>query len=390
MSTLRSALAEFRFSDVRALGNEQLASDLDELEHAERVIHSERSKRIAEIERRGSYAVDGHPSVASWLMSRHRIAPSLASGHARLARRLERMPVAKEALAAGEVSSSAITVLAAAQDACPEQFARSEKALVDAARSLPIDQLVSTVADWRDSRGVDSADEHQELYVSPTLAGRGRVGGDLNAETTQTLITALRAVLDAETRSSDPTDTRSPARRRADALGEICRQWLKSHDRPTVAGERPHVIVTVDVETLHGRDGKGSELADVGPIPAEEALLWACDADVTRVITDARSRPLDVGRTTRTTPSWLRRALIVRDRGCAFPRCGRPPSWTDAHHVRHWGEGGRTALGNLVLLCRRHHRLIHHRTFSVEIVDDLPLFRRGDGSILEAANRAPP
>lgn len=243
--------------------------------------------------------------------------------------------------AAGEVSSSAITVLAAAQDACPERFARSEKTLVDAARSLPIDQLVSTVADWRDTHAVDSADDHQELYVSPTLTGRGRVGGDLNAETTQTLIIALRAVLDAETRSSDPTDTRSPARRRADALGEIGRQWLSSHDRPIVAGERPHVIVTVDVETLHGRDGKRSELADVGRIPAEDALLWACDAEVTLVITDARPRPLDVGRTTRTTPPWLRRALIGRDRGCAFPRCGRPPSWTDARTFATGPKAGR-------------------------------------------------
>ena len=198
-------------------------------------------------------------------------------------------------------------------------------------------------------------------------------------------------------RSNDRTDTRSPARRRADALGEICRQWLNSSDRPVVAGERPHVIVTIDIESL-GRGentpsmtrSAGARLTDVGPISAADALMWACDAEVTRVITDAASRPLDVGRTMRITPPWIRKALIVRDRECAFPDCGRPPSWGDPHHIRHWTMDGPTALSNLVLLCRRHHRLIHHRRFGVEIVNGLPRFYRANGTMLEAADRAPP
>jgi hypothetical protein len=68
---------------------------------------------------------------------------------------------------------------------------------------------------------------------------------------------------------------------------------------------------------------------------------------------------LDVGRRTRTVPPAIRTALVVRDRGCAFPGCDRPPSWTDAHHLEHWADGGPTALDNLVLLCRRHHRAVH-------------------------------
>jgi hypothetical protein len=85
-----------------------------------------------------------------------------------------------------------------------------------------------------------------------------------------------------------------------------------------------------------------------------------------------------------------RRAVIVRDRHCRFPGCDRPPSWCDAHHVRHWDKGGPTALHNLVLLCRRHHRLIHHKRFGIEMVDATPVFHRADGAVLEGANRAPP
>ena len=396
VSTLRSGLDELAATDVRLLSDMGLVADLDELERTNRVIESERSRRLAEVERRGFYAADGHLSVASWLASRHRLSPGAAAGHMRVARALEQMPAAAQALAAGDVSSSAVDLLAHARDAAPEQFARAEETLVDAARTMPVEELKTAIARWRETHADTADDDHQALYLSATLRGRGKLAGDLNGETTQVMITALRAVEDAEMRSGDRSDTRSPARRRADALGEICRQWLNSVDRPTVAGERPHVVVTVDVETLGQRTSApgiaraGAQLADVGPITEEDALMWACDAQVTRVITDAESRPLDVGRTMRITPPWVRRALVVRDRGCAFPACERPPSWTDAHHVQHWSKDGPTALSNLVLLCRRHHRLVHHRRFDVRIEDDLPVFGRADGTLIETADRAPP
>jgi Domain of unknown function (DUF222) len=80
-------------------------------------------------------------------------------------------------------------------------------------------------------------------------------------------------------------------------------------------------IVTIDVETLGSRDehapgtarSAGARLSDVGAISAADALMWACDAQVTRVITDAASRPLDVGQTMRITPPWIRKAMLVRD-----------------------------------------------------------------------------
>jgi hypothetical protein len=87
-------------------------------------------------------------------------------------------------------------------------------------------------------------------------------------------------------------------------------------------------------------------------------------------------------------PAALRRALVVRDRSCAFPGCDRSPSWCDAHHIRHWADGGETALENLVLLCRRHHRIVHHGRFRIEMRGALPVFFRRDGT--ELVSRAPP
>ncbi|MBI2237094.1 MAG: HNH endonuclease [Actinobacteria bacterium] len=108
-----------------------------------------------------------------------------------------------------------------------------------------------------------------------------------------------------------------------------------------------------------------------------------------RVVMAGRSEPLDVGRRTPVVPPAIRRAVILRDGHCRFPGCDRPHTWCDAHHVVHWADGGPTALPNLVLLCRRHHRMLHHPGgFRLELADGRPVFRRPDGSVLE--DRAPP
>jgi hypothetical protein len=85
----------------------------------------------------------------------------------------------------------------------------------------------------------------------------------------------------------------------------------------------------------------------------------ACDAVISRVVTDGPSQVLDVGRATPVPNPATRKALEVRDGGCVAPGCDRPPEWCDAHHIVHWTRGGSTSLDNLELRCRRHHRAIH-------------------------------
>ena len=230
----------------------------------------------------------------------------------------------------------------------------------------------------------------RRLYTSRTFGGMVRVDGDLDPETGETVLTAIRAVMDGEARSG-AEDPRSPAQRRADALGEVCRQWLDRSDRPQVGGERPHVTITVSLEEM--RDMQGSaELDHVGPVPVEVARRLACDASIVRVVTAGPSEPLDLGRMTRVPSSAQRRAVILRDRLCRFPGCDRPPAWGDVHHILHWPDGGRTDLCNLILLCRRHHTMLHSRGgFRLAVEDGRPVFRRPAGSVLERwSERAPP
>jgi hypothetical protein len=394
MSTLRSATDELRAQDLRSLADDDLASDLDEIERVVRVLEAERARRLAEFERRRAHENDGFLSVSAWLVARHRVAPSTATRRIRMARSLDAMPQAAEAFSGGELSDSAVGLLAAARESFPEAFARCEEALLEAARTLPVAALRSVIEYWRQSqdlavaeRDEDERFEQRNLNVSPTLHGMVRVDGDLDPETGQSLMSALRAVMDADARTHPSPEFRRPGQRRADALSQICRSWMDSSDRPAILGERPHVVVTLDLEALEGRAGR-SELQDAGVVTPELARRLACDARVSRVITDGASQPLELGRSTKVVPPSLRRAVTVRDGGCRFPGCGRPPGWCDAHHVTHWADGGATSLDNLVLLCRPHHRAIH-RGFGLEMAEGQPVFSRPDGTPLEEG-RAPP
>ena len=315
----------------------------------------------------------------------------------RMARGLERMPESRRALEEGDVSMSAVRVLASARETDPEAFSRSERELVDAARIHTMGDLQKVAAYWRQAAereaaldGDERLRERRRLHASVTFLGMVRVDGDLDPETGETLLTALRAVMDAEARSPAEGDARTPAQRRADALGEVCRGWLDLGDRPEVAGEKPHVTMTVDVEAVTDGLGEPSEMDHVGPVDPALARRVTCDAGIARVVLAGRSEPLDVGRRTPVVPPAMRRAVVVRDRHCRFPRCGRPHGWCDAHHVVHWSDGGPTALQNLVLLCRRHHRMVHERRgFWLRLEDGRPVFRRPDGSVL-GDERAPP
>jgi hypothetical protein len=215
-----------------------------------------------------------------------------------------------------------------------------------------------------------------------------KVRGELDPESGEVVTTALRSMVDADLRASGPLDLRTPGQRWADALTEMAHRHLDSPERSSVAGERPHLTVTVDVNNLQAPAGT-AELDHAGRLDLAATRRLACDASVMRVVMAGSSEPLDVGRRTPVVSAALRRAVVIRDGGCRFPSCDRPHAWCDAHHVTHWADGGRTSLDNLVLLCRPHHRMVHEGGFGLRMNGTGPVFTRPDGSVLEE-KRGPP
>ena len=155
------------------------------------------------------------------------------------------------------------------------------------------------------------------------------------------------------------SDIRTSDQRRADALVEVCRRAAAAGGAAP-ATAKAAVFVTMDYQDLVERTGAGTTLT--GELLAPETVRQvACDAAIIPAVLGSRCEVLDLGRTARlVTPKQLQ-ALWIRDQGCTFPGCSRPPSWCDAHHVWHWCDGGPTDLSNLALLCPRHHTIVHQK-----------------------------
>ena len=159
----------------------------------------------------------------------------------------------------------------------------------------------------------------------------------------------VRTALEPFAKPSGQHDDRNREQRYADALVELA-----------TGGKPANIQVTATIETLKGLAGAAAaEMEFSLPISSTSVQRMACDCSVTRVLLDQDSVTIDVGRSKRVVAGPLRRALNVRDGQCRWPGCERPASWCDGHHIVHWIDGGETDLDNLVLLCRRHHRMVH-------------------------------
>jgi hypothetical protein len=170
--------------------------------------------------------------------------------------------------------------------------------------------------------------------------------------------------------------------RRADALALIAESFLAHGAEAMSGGDRLRIVVHVDHETL--KDGvAGRSEFDHGPgVSAETSRRLSCDCSYVKITEDEHGEPLNVGRKTRSIPPALRTALKSRDKGCVFPGCTHQ-KYVDGHHVQHWAQGGETKLGNLVSLCRFHHRLVHEGGVRIERLDDGAWrFIRPDGGAL--------
>jgi hypothetical protein len=177
--------------------------------------------------------------------------------------------------------------------------------------------------------------------------------------------------------------------RRADALALLAETYLKRAPPTLKTADRYQVVVHVDAQTLRNSTPGRCEIEHGPSLPAETARRLACDASLVRIIENANGEPLDIGRKTRSIPPAIRRALTARDRGCRFPGCTHT-QFVDAHHVKHWAEGGETKASNLLLLCRFHHRLVHEGGIVIQRLDDGALrFVRPNGRAFDPVVQLP-
>ncbi len=298
-----------------------------------------------------------------------------------VSRTLVSHPDTGDQIADAEISQTRARLLARAAQAHRKLYERDEEILLGFAAEQSITDLTRSLRYWRhcaeDEATIDKPQPDREaasyLHASLTMGGMVRLDGLLDPVAGEALLTTL----DAATPPPNRHDSRPAPNRRAQALGDICLQWLRNGT--TDGGVRAAVTLIVDLDTLEGRYGKRCELDTTGPVDRATALRILCDCDVSRVISRGESEVLDLGRSTRTPSPAQRRALTLRDRHCRYRGCDRPPKWCDAHHIDPWALGGETDLANLVLLCRYHHGLVHKGhavVIGTEVVPDHLLAER--------------
>jgi hypothetical protein len=327
---------------------------------------------LEQVDRREAHLLDAAVTTASWLRHRARLDHGAASRQVDAARRLRRLPRLRAALDAGEVTLAHVTeVTRAAVPRRMDAVAAAEDTLVELALAAPPRDVRLVLRHLADAVDADGSDATELSPCGPDERRHldGWVGIDrlveLRAVLDQTDGEALLTALDAA-EAPDPADTpahlrRSPGQRRADALGVIARHYLDTGHGPTVHGVKPHLLVTVDLATILGRDdlaARTPRLRHTGAITGDLARHLALDAKVTAILTMGPWRVVNVGRTMRTLPPWLRIALELVHRHCRGPHCDRPAAWTEAHHQLAWDDGGDTDLSTTIPLCKAHHDLV--------------------------------
>jgi hypothetical protein len=321
---------------------------------------------IAEYDRRKGWADGFLHSCAHWLNFKCGVSLGAAREKLRVAHALPGLPKIAAAMARGELSYS--KVRAVTRVATPG----TEEALLNIALHGTAHHVERTVNCFRHAMGAAdlSRERHQQQTRSLTWwtdsDGSLVLKARLPALAGAMLLKALEAA-----QGEVPNHTTVPyAARRADALALVAEGYMSmSQGEGRSSADHHQVVIHVDAETLKDHAPGRCHLEEGPALPVATIRRLTCDASLVRITEDADGEPLDVGRKTRTIPPAIRRALRSRDEGCCFPGCTFRRH-LDAHHVKHWVEGGETKLSNLLSLCRTHHRKVHEGGIRIERCDD--------------------
>ncbi len=355
---------------------------------------------IGELDDENPWGAWGLKSCAEWLNWRCGIGLNAAREKVRVAHALKQLPRIAASFATGELSFSKVRAITRIADNS------NEEEVLDLARHATAAQVEKLV---RAYRRVGNLAEHEQAagqYAARELNyyhdddGSLVICARLPAEEGAVVLQALNAAMDArhhrqdDSKPEDVTAVTSEmenpiAQRRADALTAMAETTLQHGSGEWSSAERYQVVVHVTAETLAGDEPGGCEIENGQRLAPDTARRIACDGSLVKIFQDDAGNPLDIGRKTRAVPPALRRALQSRDRGCRFPGC-KQHRFVDAHHIRHWADGGETSIDNLVLLCRHHHRLVHEGGFDVEHNGDGRIrFKRPDGRAIDDHPRLP-
>jgi len=315
-------------------------------------------------------------NCAEWLNMKCGIATGTAREKVRVATALFDLPKMSSAFAEGRLSYSKARALTRVADPY------NEEELLDHSIPATASQVEEYSRNLRNAQRRASTGDvnriHRSRYLSRSYHPDGSV--TINAEMTQEagdlVMKALEIAMADQQKSGNADTEDSLFARQADALVAMAQSYLAGgSEQTTSTADHYQVVVHVDETALHDEGGK-SEL------PIESVRRLSCDSSLVTVTENEHGDPLNVGRKNRVVSPQLKRALLSRDKTCRYPGCSHE-KWLDAHHVMHWVDGGETSLENTILICSKHHQLLHEGGFTIQKdFEDRWYFRNSDGKII--------
>ena len=367
-----SALAIISSFDATGLNSDELAKAVLQTEQLLNAAHALSAALLERFEQDGGWALDGALSAAAWTAQRTGSARASLLSRRRQGAALVQLPAVADRARSGRLSTDHLRSIGDCVRRHPRLATDHEQIWVEQAEALGAERFRLATRHWlaaaEDQVELEPTERAQvsTLHTSRTFEGWLRIDGLLAPHDADLVEAAIdvgvdRALRDA--RDGDPSvEGVAASALRAGALVDLAAQAMRHEPSDASAPDRYRVAVIV-------RPGESADPTDA-----------ACDAPTYRVALTADGEILDVGRQTSRWPVGIRRAITVRDRGCIFPGCDRPPSWTDIHHCTPWRESGHTSVDNGALLCRRHHTFVHQHNWSITIDDGRPTTRRPDGT----------
>jgi hypothetical protein len=356
--------------------------------------HERASARLALIvgrfDQSHEYAADGAVTIAAWLRHRCRMSDRDAAALVARGRFLrDHQPVAEAALSSRLSSGQVQALQTNITRSVASVFDAHAVELVEIIAPLDVRATEQACRLWR--RNAEAVTDQPEPVVPErqlvsqrasdgSLVGRFVFDDALAAEFEHAIGTALTWEAD---------DLRTVGARQADALFDVVAFFNANHHKTGTPRHRPHVELSINADDLHTAHCCAAT-SDGEPLPASTTEAFLCDSMIQRFVMNG-SVPIDIGRATRTVPLDMFRAVAKRDGRCRHPGCNRKVAWCDAHHIKFWRNGGSTSLDNLVLLCARHHHLIHRPGWHLKLLPDATLeVTNPNGHTQTSTPRPPP
>lgn len=323
------------------------------------------------VEASGEWALDGSVSMASWLRHNARMSDGSAKRLVRRGRLLDRYKSVGDAALAHQLSAGQLDALNRVDQPKYEAlFEEHQEVVVASIAPLSVAEATVVCDVWcqRADAVLDADSPPAEPIRELTFAraGDGALLGHFTLDAAAA-IEVEKAFRNAATWEGE-SDGRTHAMRNGDALFDIAAFFNKNHDKPGSARHLPHVSLSVDKSTLDTGLPQAINDDDQRLVDPVCTNRYVCDCLLHTIIRDADGAPQSFGRSRYLVPRKLFREVAARDGGCRFPGCCRPVRFTEAHHIKWWRDMGFTEYMNLVLLCSRHHHVVHRERLELKLL----------------------